>query len=67
MIFHKILFLGFFSILYLCFQIETSLPTIPTFSRNLDNILGTDGIQLGSLTELLGLSGSGKTQLWFVI
>lgn len=44
-------------------QIETSLPSIPTFSRNLDNILGTGGIQLGSFTELLGLSGSGKTQL----
>ncbi|CAH2095379.1 unnamed protein product [Euphydryas editha] len=44
-------------------QIETSLPSIPTFSQNLDKILGNDGIQLGSLTELLGLSGSGKTQL----
>lgn len=39
------------------------MPSIPTFSRNLDNILGTGGIQLGSFTELLGLSGSGKTQL----
>ncbi|XP_047537326.1 DNA repair protein RAD51 homolog 3 [Vanessa atalanta] len=44
-------------------QIETSLPSIPTFSQNLDKVLGSDGIQLGSLTELLGLPGSGKTQL----
>ncbi|XP_013165843.1 PREDICTED: DNA repair protein RAD51 homolog 3 [Papilio xuthus] len=42
---------------------ETSLPSIPTFSQKLDNILGTDGIPLGSLTELLGLPGTGKTQI----
>ncbi|XP_045504354.1 DNA repair protein RAD51 homolog 3-like isoform X1 [Colias croceus] len=44
-------------------QIETSLPSIPTFSQSLDNVLGNEGIQLGSITELLGLPGSGKTQL----
>ncbi|XP_013147584.1 PREDICTED: DNA repair protein RAD51 homolog 3-like isoform X3 [Papilio polytes] len=42
---------------------ETSLPSIPTFSQKLDNILGTDGIPLGSITELLGLPGTGKTQI----
>ncbi|XP_013186253.1 DNA repair protein RAD51 homolog 3 [Amyelois transitella] len=44
-------------------QRETSLPSIPTFSQNLDNVLGNEGIQLGSLTEFLGLPGTGKTQL----
>ncbi|XP_072933348.1 DNA repair protein RAD51 homolog 3-like [Epargyreus clarus] len=44
-------------------QRETCLPSIPTFSKTLDNALGNDGIQLGSLTEILGLPGSGKTQL----
>ncbi|VVD03685.1 unnamed protein product [Leptidea sinapis] len=44
-------------------QKETSLPTIATFSRSLDNVLGNNGIQLGSITEVLGLSGTGKTQL----
>lgn len=42
---------------------ETSLPSVPTFSQNLDNMLGSDGIKLGNITELLGLPGSGKTQL----
>ncbi|CAK1593947.1 unnamed protein product [Parnassius mnemosyne] len=44
-------------------QKETSLPSIPTFSQKLDYILGSDGIPLGSLTELLGLPGTGKTQM----
>lgn len=44
-------------------QIETNLPSIPTFSQNLDKVLENNGIQLGSLTEILGLPGSGKTQL----
>ncbi|CAB3233395.1 unnamed protein product [Arctia plantaginis] len=44
-------------------QKETSLPSVPTFSQVLDNVLGSDGVQLGSITELLGLPGSGKTQL----
>lgn len=48
------------------FQRETSLPSIPSFSQSFDNMLGNDGVQLGSITELLGLPGSGKTQLWFV-
>ncbi|KAL0868459.1 hypothetical protein ABMA27_007948 [Loxostege sticticalis] len=44
-------------------QRETSLPSIPTFSQSLDSCFGNNGIQLCSLTELLGLPGSGKTQL----
>lgn len=44
-------------------QRETNLPSVATFSQNLDNMLGTAGVQLGSITELLGLPGSGKTQL----
>ncbi|CAD0204848.1 unnamed protein product [Chrysodeixis includens] len=44
-------------------QRETSLPSVATFSQSLDNMLGTAGVQLGSITELLGLPGSGKTQL----
>ncbi|XP_053615614.1 DNA repair protein RAD51 homolog 3 [Plodia interpunctella] len=44
-------------------QKETSLPSIPTFCQNLDNLLGNEGVQLGSLTEVLGLPGTGKTQL----
>ncbi|XP_028038969.1 DNA repair protein RAD51 homolog 3-like isoform X2 [Bombyx mandarina] len=44
-------------------QKETCLPSIPTFSQNLDHILANGGVQLGSLTELLGLPGTGKTQL----
>ncbi|KAH9642715.1 hypothetical protein HF086_002985 [Spodoptera exigua] len=44
-------------------QKETSLPSVASFSQSLDNILGTNGFQLGSITELLGLPGSGKTQL----
>ncbi|KAJ0172193.1 hypothetical protein K1T71_012166 [Dendrolimus kikuchii] len=44
-------------------QRQTSLPSIPTFSRSLDNVFGNEGIQLGSITEVLGLPGSGKTQL----
>ncbi|XP_041983055.1 DNA repair protein RAD51 homolog 3-like isoform X2 [Aricia agestis] len=42
---------------------ETSLPSIPTFSQNLDNVVGNDGIQLGSIKEILGLPGTGKTQI----
>ncbi|KAM3961141.1 DNA repair protein RAD51 homolog 3 [Aphomia sociella] len=42
---------------------ETSLPSIPTFSQSLDKVLGNEGIQLCTLTELLGLPGSGKTQI----
>lgn len=49
---------------YYNFQKETSLPSIPTFCQNLDNLLGNEGVQLGSLTEVLGLPGTGKTQLW---
>ncbi|CAF4880054.1 unnamed protein product [Pieris macdunnoughi] len=44
-------------------QKENSFPAIPTFSQSLDNVLGNKGIQVGSITELLGLPGSGKTQL----
>ncbi|KAJ8711781.1 hypothetical protein PYW08_008735 [Mythimna loreyi] len=44
-------------------QRETSLPAVASFSQSLDNMLGTDGFQLGCITELLGLPGSGKTQL----
>lgn len=44
-------------------QRETCLPSIPSFSLSLDNALGNDGLQLGSITELIGLPGSGKTQL----
>ncbi|XP_028169570.1 DNA repair protein RAD51 homolog 3-like isoform X1 [Ostrinia furnacalis] len=44
-------------------QRETSFPSIPTFSQSLDSCLGSNGIQLGCLTELLGLPGTGKTQL----
>lgn len=44
-------------------QKETSLPSVPTFSQSIDKILGNGGVQLGSITELLGLPGSGKTQL----
>ncbi|KOB67083.1 RAD51C protein [Operophtera brumata] len=42
---------------------ETDLPSIPTFSQSLDSALGNDGIQLGSVTEMLGLPATGKTQL----
>ncbi|KAJ2954761.1 hypothetical protein O0L34_g3064 [Tuta absoluta] len=44
-------------------QRENSLPSIPTFSQSLDNVLGNSGLQLSSLTEVLGLPGTGKTQL----
>ncbi|CAH2054405.1 unnamed protein product, partial [Iphiclides podalirius] len=44
-------------------QRAASLPSIPTFSHKLDNILGSDGVPLGSLIEILGLPGTGKTQL----
>ncbi|KAI8437558.1 hypothetical protein MSG28_011855 [Choristoneura fumiferana] len=44
-------------------QRESGSPSIPSFSLALDNALGNDGIQLGSMTELIGLPGSGKTQL----
>ncbi|CAG9793288.1 unnamed protein product [Diatraea saccharalis] len=44
-------------------QRDTSLPSIPTFSQSLDNVFGNEGVRLGSLTELLGLPGSGKTQI----
>ncbi|XP_030031448.1 DNA repair protein RAD51 homolog 3 isoform X1 [Manduca sexta] len=44
-------------------QRQTSLPSIQTFSQNLDHVIGNNGFMLSSLTELLGLPGSGKTQL----
>ncbi|RVE44402.1 hypothetical protein evm_010932 [Chilo suppressalis] len=44
-------------------QRDTSLPAIPTFSQSLDKVFGDDGVQLCSLTELLGLPGTGKTQI----
>ncbi|XP_068619754.1 DNA repair protein RAD51 homolog 3 [Battus philenor] len=44
-------------------QKDTSLPNIPTFCQRLDKVLGCDGIPLGTLTELLGLPGTGKTQI----
>ncbi|XP_035453120.2 DNA repair protein RAD51 homolog 3 isoform X1 [Spodoptera frugiperda] len=44
-------------------QKETSLPAVASFSQSLDNILGINGFQLGSIIELLGLPGAGKTQL----
>ncbi|XP_059051939.1 DNA repair protein RAD51 homolog 3 isoform X2 [Achroia grisella] len=52
--------------IYNCVELwhrETSLPSIPTFSQSLDKILGHDGVQLCTVTELLGLPGSGKTQI----
>ncbi|KAI8437557.1 hypothetical protein MSG28_011855 [Choristoneura fumiferana] len=39
-------------------QRESGSPSIPSFSLALDNALGNDGIQLGSMTELIGLPGS---------
>ncbi|KAG7309300.1 hypothetical protein JYU34_005242 [Plutella xylostella] len=44
-------------------QRETSLPSIPTFCQQVDKLLGSDGVQLGTITELLGLPGTGKTQM----
>ncbi|KAL4716241.1 hypothetical protein ACJJTC_004735 [Scirpophaga incertulas] len=44
-------------------QNETSLPSVPTFSQSLDKVFGSDGVQLNTMNELLGLPGSGKTQL----
>lgn len=43
-------------------KIDNGLPALPTFSQNIDRILDGEGIKLGTVTELLGLSGSGKTQ-----
>ncbi|XP_049884828.1 DNA repair protein RAD51 homolog 3-like isoform X3 [Pectinophora gossypiella] len=44
-------------------QRENSVPSVPSFSQSLDNILGHNGLRLCSLTEVLGLPGTGKTQL----
>jgi RAD51-like protein 2 len=42
---------------------EDSRPFIPTFSKEIDKILD-GGIPMGSVTEICGMAGLGKTQLW---
>lgn len=42
---------------------EAELRSIVTFSSQLDEALG-GGVQLGKITELCGVPGVGKTQLW---
>ncbi|XP_026332050.1 DNA repair protein RAD51 homolog 3 [Hyposmocoma kahamanoa] len=44
-------------------QRENSLSSIPTFSQSLDRVLGNNGLSTNTFMELLGLPGSGKTQL----
>lgn len=43
---------------------EAELRSIVTFSSQLDEALG-GGVQLGKITELCGVPGVGKTQLWY--
>ena len=45
------------------FTLEQETPGILTFSEKIDRALG-GGIQLGRLTEVCGIPGVGKTQLW---
>lgn len=42
---------------------EAELRSIVTFSSQLDEALG-GGLLLGKITELCGVPGIGKTQLW---
>lgn len=42
---------------------EAELRSIVTFSSQLDKALG-GGLLLGKITELCGVPGIGKTQLW---
>lgn len=42
---------------------EAELRSIVTFSSQLDEALG-GGLMLGKITELCGVPGIGKTQLW---
>lgn len=42
---------------------EAELRSIVTFSSQLDEALG-GGLLLGKITELCGVPGTGKTQLW---
>lgn len=44
-------------------QEEQSQLPIVTMSERLDTILD-GGIQLGKITEIAGIAGVGKTQLW---
>ena len=46
-------------------QLEQSLSAIVTFSEQLDEMLG-GGIPLCRVTEISGVPGIGKTQLWQV-
>ena len=45
------------------YRLEQDTPGIVTFSEQIDRVLG-GGIQLGRLTEICGVPGIGKTQLW---
>lgn len=45
-----------------CYNLEQEKPHIPTGSDKLDHALG-NGIRLGTVTELVGSSGCGKTQM----
>jgi RecA/RadA recombinase len=47
-------------------RLEENNPSITTYSGNLDNLLG-GGIALGAVTEICGMPGMGKTQLWYYI
>lgn len=42
---------------------EAELRSIVTFSSQLDEALG-GGLLLGKITEICGVPGMGKTQLW---
>ena len=43
---------------------EEAAPVITTFSAKVNKLLG-GGIQVGRVTEVCGMAGLGKTQLWF--
>ncbi|KFD71262.1 hypothetical protein M514_04893, partial [Trichuris suis] len=47
-------------------QYVNSTQSIVTFCESLDAAIG-GGVPLGQMTEFVGPSGMGKTQLWFKI
>ena len=46
---------------------EENRLSITTFCEALDTLMGGTGIPNGKVTEICGIAGIGKTQLWCVI
>lgn len=44
---------------------ETKNERLHTGFKNLNNLLGVDGIKTGAVTQLYGAPGSGKTQVCY--